>query len=352
MKHATQQIANWEQQKQGLEQQLATINNLLQSPLPVYMGPTSALPPQMDPQQQQLQQQPPVNMMPPMDNLMPPGMNNNNNNNNHHEHYSQPPPRNNFFIPDLSRPPPGFGAPGAMSEGGPAAMQAQAHPPPMETAPVPATPYFNLPAGLMAPFIRLEDCSYKSLDPEEIVLPPPTPPSERLLMAVESFYSLPSHERPRDGDGWEKLALYEYYKVKNQAKKQKEESIQKGIRDRSRSPSPIVIEHRVKKAPKRRYRSESRSPERKEGTAAAAPAPVKVSTPSLLDPVDEDRVRSRSRESNSSSGGGGGGGSARGNRHSRDRKSDSPAHESSGRSERMSRGRQRDISPPSTPVIG
>lgn len=313
---------------------------------------------------------PPTNQLPlqpshlpppghPMDNIvLPPGMmppqpQNNTNNN------------NNFFIPDLSRPPPGFGMPG---EGGPPIHlpTAQEPPPPVETAP--ATPYFNLPAGLMAPFIRLEDCSYKPLDPDQIVLPPPTPPSERLMLAVESFYSLPSHERPRDGDGWEKLALYEYYKVKNQARRQKEEAIRLGERDKSRSPSPIVLEAKVKKAPKRRYRSVSKSPEPPNQTNQS----VNVSSASLLVPDDEgdeagDRVkvvladrsnssgrrreRSRSRErpgGRSSEGRGSG-------RHSRDRRSDSPAYDSGsggGRSDRSSRGRPRDISPPSTPVIG
>jgi calcium homeostasis endoplasmic reticulum protein len=63
----------------------------------------------------------------------------------------------------------------------------------------PSLPYFELPAGLMVPLIRLEDYNYHALDPELIRLPPPTPPSERLISAVEAFYSLPCHDRPRDG---------------------------------------------------------------------------------------------------------------------------------------------------------
>lgn len=56
-------------------------------------------------------------------------------------------------------------------------------------------------------------------------------------------------------EGWEKLGLYEYYKVKNAARKEKEEEIEKGIRERSRSPSPIIIEiPRMNKLNKRRYR--------------------------------------------------------------------------------------------------
>lgn len=63
-----------------------------------------------------------------------------------------------------------------------------------------------------------------------------------------------------DSEGWEKLALYEYYKVKNSARKTKEEEIAHGFRQHSRSPSPIVIETaRPIKINKRRYRSKSRS---------------------------------------------------------------------------------------------
>lgn len=78
-----------------------------------------------------------------------------------------------------------------------AAVAAAAQPIPEDTKPT--VPYYELPAGLMVPLIRLEDCSYKALDPEDIRLPAPIPPSERLLQAIEAFYSLPSHDRPRDG---------------------------------------------------------------------------------------------------------------------------------------------------------
>ena len=82
---------------------------------------------------------------------------------------------------DLSRPPPGF------SGLGPASAEPER----------PSAPYYDLPAGLMVPLIKLEDSGYKSLDPEQISLPPPQPPNERLMAAVELFYSGPSHERPR-----------------------------------------------------------------------------------------------------------------------------------------------------------
>lgn len=63
---------------------------------------------------------------------------------------------------------------------------------------VPTVPYYELPAGLMAPLVKIEDHKYRPLDPNDLRLPPPTPPSERLLRAVENFYAPPSHEKPRN----------------------------------------------------------------------------------------------------------------------------------------------------------
>lgn len=107
----------------------------------------------------------------------------------------------------------------------------------------------------------MEDSSYRPLDPNAIRLPPPAPPNERLLAAVDAFYGPPSHERPRDSEGWEKLGLYEYYKAKNGAKKAKEDAIEAGLRQKSKSPSPIVIKKIDKEDSKRRrYSSKSPSP--------------------------------------------------------------------------------------------
>lgn len=141
----------------------------------------------------------------------------------------------------------------------------------------PSAAYYDLPAGLMVPLIRLEDYNYKPLDPQDIRLPPPAPQTERLTNALAAFYALPTRDMPRDkyvlkktpsehrekdsniylyfSEGWEKLGLYEYYKVKNAARKQKEEDIRNGIREKSRSPSPIVREKpKPKKINKRCYR--------------------------------------------------------------------------------------------------
>lgn len=118
-------------------------------------------------------------------------------------HYQLPPP--NFLIPDMSKPPPGFSAPPPMGNI-PVNIEECQQFPATEQEPVPVpedtkptVPYYELPAGLIVPLIRLEDCSYRPLDPEDIRLPAPIPPSDRLLQAIEAFYSLPSHDRPRDG---------------------------------------------------------------------------------------------------------------------------------------------------------
>ncbi|XP_053684254.1 calcium homeostasis endoplasmic reticulum protein [Sabethes cyaneus] len=215
----------------------------------------------------------------------------NNNSNNNNDDYSLPPPT--FPIPDMSRPPPGmhdFAYDSRENEPlDDGCNDYDDNPPddedrcendqltqnredeneefkeekrtPTPEQLTPSIPYFELPAGLMVPLIRLEDFNYHPLDPDQIRLPPPAPPNERLLSAVEAFYAPPSHERPRDGEGWEKLALYEYFKVKNASRKQKEEEIESGLREKSRSPSPIEPGWlKATKAQKKRvYRSRSRS---------------------------------------------------------------------------------------------
>jgi hypothetical protein len=66
----------------------------------------------------------------------------------------------------------------------------------------PKAPYFDLPAGLLVPLVRMEDSEYKSIDPKDIRLPAPLPPSERLIAAIDFFYSPLSHDRPRNADGF------------------------------------------------------------------------------------------------------------------------------------------------------
>ena len=78
----------------------------------------------------------------------------------------------------------------------------------------------------MVPLVKMEDSGYRSLDPASIRLPPPQPSTERLLKIVDLFYSGPSHDTPRDTEGWERLGLYEWSRDKQAAIRRKQEDIQ------------------------------------------------------------------------------------------------------------------------------
>lgn len=226
--------------------------------------------------------------------------------------FNLPPPNLSFppSIPDFSKPPPGFDNPQQIDQ-----------PPPVveEINLTPTLPFFELPAGLMLPLIRLEDNKYCSIDSDGLKLPPPTPPSERLLNAVEAFYAPPSHERPRDNEGWEKLGLYEYFKMKNSVRKQRDEEIMRGERERSKSPSPIppMLTKPARKMRKRVYRS--KSPEDKRSKSrSTSPEPKIIAT----HPPAKTKFKKKSR-------------------------SPSPAYRGFNREPRNDRVRKRSISPPS-----
>lgn len=106
------------------------------------------------------------------------------------------------MIPDLSRPPPGFNTgqqPPPVQHNIPPLLPELVTQPPTIEETKPKEPYYELPAGLIVPLIRLEDCSYKPLDPDDLRIPAASQPSERLIAAIEAFYAPPSHDRPRDG---------------------------------------------------------------------------------------------------------------------------------------------------------
>uniref|UniRef100_A0ACB8F198 Uncharacterized protein n=1 Tax=Sphaerodactylus townsendi TaxID=933632 RepID=A0ACB8F198_9SAUR len=133
-----------------------------------------------------------------------------------HPGISEHPPWGGPQHPDFGPPPHGFnGQPPHMRRQGPPHVNHD------DPSLVPNVPYFDLPAGLMAPLVKLEDHEYKPLDPKDIRLPPPMPPSERLLAAVEAFYSPPSHDRPRNSEGWEQNGLYEFFRAKMRARRRK-----------------------------------------------------------------------------------------------------------------------------------
>ncbi|KAB0406634.1 hypothetical protein E2I00_018637 [Balaenoptera physalus] len=133
-----------------------------------------------------------------------------------HPGINEHPPWGGPQHPDFGPPPHGFnGQPPHMRRQGPPHINHD------DPSLVPNVPYFDLPAGLMAPLVKLEDHEYKPLDPKDIRLPPPMPPSERLLAAVEAFYSPPSHDRPRNSEGWEQNGLYEFFRAKMRARRRK-----------------------------------------------------------------------------------------------------------------------------------
>ena len=299
VKHATTQVAMLESEKLKLEQQQQNLSShpppLMQDPqqmIPSLMGKVNMMQTQnrndlnmmqslfgnqQNYQQQQnfqlhQQPQPQVHQQQQQQDM-----------NNQFQNFNLPPPV--FSIPDLSRPPPGFTN----------SSSAENSPPPAEPIEEPdPQPFFTLPAGLMAPLIGLEACSYKSLDPDRIKLPPPAPPTEKLLNAVEAFYSAPSHERPRDTEGWEKLGLYEYFKIKNAMRKQKEEAIAKGERPKSKSPSPIPesFTKASKKLKKRVYRSKSPEGEISRSKSRSLSPEIR---PTITVSAGRSRSRKRSR---------------------------------------------------------
>ncbi|XP_031431002.1 calcium homeostasis endoplasmic reticulum protein isoform X2 [Clupea harengus] len=160
--------------------------------------------------------------------------------------------------PDFGPPPHGFNGQSPVHMRRPAPAHVSQDDPSL----VPNVPYFDLPAGLMAPLVKLEDHDYKALDPKDIRLPPPMPPSERLLAAVEAFYSPPSHDRPRNSEGWEQNGLYEFFRAKMRARRKKEQekrNSMRGSRSRSRSRSRGRSSSRSSSRSSKSSRSYSRS---------------------------------------------------------------------------------------------
>uniref|UniRef100_UPI00358F7615 calcium homeostasis endoplasmic reticulum protein n=1 Tax=Myxine glutinosa TaxID=7769 RepID=UPI00358F7615 len=174
--------------------------------------------------------------------------------------------------PDFSKPPPGFPTipPPNMSPKAPLPTVD-----PNDPSLLPTVPYYELPAGLMAPLVKLEECEYRSLDPTDIRLPPPMPPSDRLLEAVRAFYSPASHERPRNShppkggqlhsEGWEHNGLYEFFRAKMRARRRRDEQSRNEGHSlsRSRSHSQRSSSSRSESSSSSSSRSNSRSPRRR-----------------------------------------------------------------------------------------
>ncbi|EDO28608.1 predicted protein, partial [Nematostella vectensis] len=103
---------------------------------------------------------------------------------------------------------------------------------------------------------------------------------KRLSQAVEAFYSPPSHESPRNADGWEQSGLFEFYKAKLPFLKQ---------RDLTKKDRPVPPSTPPKKTSPDQSRSRSRSPRSHRSTSRS---PRRRHSPSVSPPY---RRRSRSR---------------------------------------------------------
>ncbi|MFH4983579.1 hypothetical protein AB6A40_010288 [Gnathostoma spinigerum] len=150
--------------------------------------------------------------------------------------------------PSFSRPPP-------------------AHPPSMfdDSALIPNCPYYELPAGMMLPFIGMDDILYKPVAVSQLRLPPPIPPSERLIHAMDMFYAPPTSDSPRDNDGWERLGLFEYYAKKNEIKRKIEEKLKAEGKTLEDAIENVFIQDdndSGRESSPKRSRSRSRSPSR------------------------------------------------------------------------------------------
>lgn len=71
-----------------------------------------------------------------------------------------------------------------------------------ETGIVPNSPYYELPAGLMAPLVAPSQRDYKPLKPADLRLPLPKFPDEEFLKSIESYYG--NDGKTRDNDGWDR----------------------------------------------------------------------------------------------------------------------------------------------------
>ncbi|KAL3995445.1 Surp module family protein [Acanthocheilonema viteae] len=128
-----------------------------------------------------------------------------------------------------------------------------------DSALIPSVPYYELPAGMMMPLIEMED--YKPVIVSKLRLPPPIPPTERLLRAMDAFYAPQSLENQRDTDGWERHGLFEYYAKKNEIKKKVEEQLKAEGKTLEDAIENVYIEENNEEKDERRdyRRSSSRS---------------------------------------------------------------------------------------------
>uniref|UniRef100_A0A8B9RMG6 Calcium homeostasis endoplasmic reticulum protein n=1 Tax=Astyanax mexicanus TaxID=7994 RepID=A0A8B9RMG6_ASTMX len=198
----------------------------------------------------------------------------------HHPNQRIPPPAMSEHPPWGSNQHPDFGPPPHGFNGQSPHMRRQtpSHVNQDDPSLVPNVPYFDLPAGLMAPLVKLEDHDYKPLDPKDIRLPPPMPPSERLLAAVEAFYSPPSHDRPRNSTRGSRSRSRSHSRGRSSSRSSSRSSKSSRSRSsRSRSHAVMVLIYSLSDF---KSRSRSRSPDRRRH-AAKSRSPTPPSTSGL-----------------------------------------------------------------------
>ncbi|VDP20226.1 unnamed protein product [Onchocerca flexuosa] len=148
---------------------------------------------------------------------------------------------------------------------------------------------------MMMPLIEMEDVLYKPVVVSKLRLPPPIPPTERLLRAMDAFYAPQNLENQRDTDGWERHGLLEYYAKKTEIKKKIEEQLKaEGKTLEDAIENVYIEENNEEKDEKRNYRhSSSRSHHRSSSSDSS-------SSRSSYSSDKSRRRRSRSSHSKSS----------------------------------------------------
>uniref|UniRef100_F1KSH7 Calcium homeostasis endoplasmic reticulum protein n=1 Tax=Ascaris suum TaxID=6253 RepID=F1KSH7_ASCSU len=208
-----------------------------------------------------------------------------------------------------------------------------------DSALIPNCPYYDLPAGLMLPLIEMDDILYKAVPVAKLRLPPPIPPSERLLRAMDMFYSIRSIDNPRDSiddvlsDGWERLGLMEYYAKKEEIRKKLEEKLKAEGKTIEDMIDNVYIEEDKKadKPNEQSRRSSSRSRRRSASSSS--------SKSSRSSSNSSDRRRRRRKSSSSSSSSTSSRSKSRSRSRSRDRKASRRSRSHSPRRRRRSNSR-------------
>ncbi|PAV58608.1 hypothetical protein WR25_16033 [Diploscapter pachys] len=155
-----------------------------------------------------------------------------------------------------------------------------------ETQLMPKLPYYDLPAAIMCPLLKMETLTYDTLKPSSMRLPPPVPPSQTLIVAVDQFYrGIKTLDYPRDGNLWERDSLVDFFdrkmrlkqilqeKLANENKtledlitnKMSENDVKLMREDQSQRAKEIINRHRKENSYDRDSRDRSITPESDRG---------------------------------------------------------------------------------------